>query len=77
MTCFRMIPKKRIGNFAGNTPCPRPVGFFGALFPVFPITSLYLIYVEKRKKRIRGNAYTRVKDGTPIGNSNRKQRWNP
>ncbi len=81
MTCFRMIPNIPVRNFHGNSPSPRPVGCFGTLFPVFPITFLYLIYVEERQKRIRerirGNAYTRVKVENATGNSSGKQRWRP
>ena len=77
MTCFRTIPSSPVSNFHGNSPSPRPVGCFGTLFPVFPIIFLYLMYVEKRRKRIRGNAYTRVKVEDATGNSNGKQRWHP
>lgn len=78
MTCFRMIPNGPISNFHGNSPSPRPVGCFDTLFPVFPITYLYyLIHVEKRRKRTRGNAYTRVKVEDTTGNSSGKQRWCP
>ena len=77
MICFRTIPNIPVRNFHRNSPSTRPVGCLGTLFPVFPITSIYLMYVEKRRKRIRGNAYTRVKVEDTTGNSNGKQRWHP
>lgn len=75
MICFSSFPTGGIGNINGNSPNPRPVGWFGALFPLFPITYLNVMNKGKKGNRTRENAYTRVKVESPIGNTLRKQRW--
>ena len=73
MNRFHLIPKTGIRNFYGNTPSPRPVGYFSSMLPLFPIALLNVMSKEKRQKRTHENAYMREKVDTPFGNTARKQ----
>lgn len=75
MKCCPLLLRFPILTFFGNSPSPRPLGYFATLLPMFPIPLFESVGKGKKGNRTRKHAYTRIKVLTPFGNSNRKQRW--